>query len=165
MKYMDSIPFYTTADPKINTALGIDGVAVVLIKDGGAVRQRFPGRLTHTALTEWIGNNKYPLVTRISSGNANDILKGDRLVALLFTPDDTTNVAFQSMARAWLSTTDAPPVIFAELNGHTWANYVKRVYNISRHQLPALVILDPQVSKHTSNKLIHSRFSSGQGLL
>lgn len=144
---MDSIPFYTTVDPNINAALGIDGVAAVLVKDGGAVRQHFTDRLTHTALEEWIGNNRYPLVTRISSGNANDVLKGDRLVALLLTPDDMTNAAFRSVARAWLTTTDAIPVIFAELNGHTWANYVKRVYNISRHQLPTLVVLDPQVSK------------------
>ncbi|ORZ04385.1 hypothetical protein BCR42DRAFT_457235 [Absidia repens] len=154
-KYLDTVPFYVTTDQKVMTALNRNNNnnnkrAVIILKDGGAVQQIFDGDMEHD-LSEWVHNNKYPLVTRINAGNANGILKGDRLVVLMFTSDDESNGAFRSVAKQWISTTTsskdggdgAPSVVFAELNGRIWEKYVKRVYDVSSNQLPAIVIMDP----------------------
>lgn len=142
-------------DPQVATALDVPNknkAVMIILKEGGAVRQIFPGdtvSATEHELSEWVRNNKYPLVTRINAGNANGILKGDRLVVLMFTPDDLSNADLRSVARQWLTVNDgddAPSVVFAELNGQVWEKYVKRVYGVSSNQLPAVVIMDPRVS-------------------
>ncbi|CAO3597744.1 unnamed protein product [Absidia cylindrospora] len=164
-KYLDTVPFYVTTDQKVMTALNGNNNnnkrAVIIVKDGGAVQQIFDGDM-ELELSEWIHNNKYPLVTRINTGNANGILKGDRFVVLMFTPDDESNGAFRSVAKQWISkggAAAAPSVVFTELNGRIWEKYVKRVYDVSSNQLPAIVIMDPTDKVYFNHDLQGMPFS------
>ncbi|KAI8092684.1 uncharacterized protein BX664DRAFT_293891 [Halteromyces radiatus] len=167
-KYMDSVPFYTTDDSKVMKALDITldkdqaTSKAVLIKDGGALRQIYSNDIkTEKHYIDWVDQNKYPLVTRINSGNANDILKGEQLVALMFLNSDMAHDGFRQVSREWLvKSTDAfPRVIFAELNGQVWAKYVKRVYDISSNDLPTLVIVNPKNKTYYNQDLKGKKFS------
>lgn len=144
-KFLDSIPFYTTADPKVNTALNLaPGRHTVLIK--GDLQQVYTGEKDdEQAYIDWVRDNKYPLVTRIDSSNAKEILKGDRWVVLMVVGNDMAYEPFHAMARL------TPGVLFAELNGQAWQSYVKRVYGITT--FPTLLLVDPKVKENRGQSL------------
>ncbi|KAI8333732.1 hypothetical protein BC941DRAFT_434319 [Chlamydoabsidia padenii] len=153
-KFMDSIPFYTTDDPLVISALKLDNGKrqTVLIKDAGTIQLVYDNNNEEQDYIKWVQSNKFPLVTRVDSGNAKDILKGDRLVVLLLLPNEMADDSFRSLARSGLDS----GATFAELNGKTWASYVKRVYGVT--QLPAIVIIDPK------NKVYFNQDLSGVDL-
>ncbi|ORZ22229.1 hypothetical protein BCR42DRAFT_447559 [Absidia repens] len=173
-KYLDTIPFYTTDDPKVISALGVpfenrQQSKTLLIKDDGAVQQTFSRKnnkestiATERDYDEWVHNNKYPLVSRVNSGNVNAILKGDRLIVMMILPNDGANEAFSAVARLWLTETmddTVPGVIFAELDGGSWTNYVKRIYGVSLNELPVMMIVDPKNKVFFNKDLDGSVFS------
>jgi hypothetical protein len=111
----------------------------------GDLQQVYPGAENdEQAYIDWVRDNKYPLVTRIDSSNAKDILKGDRWVVLMVVGNDMAYDPFHAMARL------TPGVLFAELNGQAWQSYVKRVYGITT--FPTLILVDPKVMKKRGKK-------------
>ncbi|CAO3595100.1 unnamed protein product [Absidia cylindrospora] len=173
-KYLDTIPFYTTDNPKVISALGVtfdngQQNKTLLIKDGGAVQQTLSRKnnkestvTTEHDYDEWVHNNKYPLVARVNSANVNAILKGNQLVVMMILPNDVTNEAFSAVARRWLTEAmdDAVSgVIFAELDGGSWTNYVKRIYGVSPNELPVMMIVDPKNKVYFNQDLDDSIFS------
>ncbi|SAM09390.1 hypothetical protein [Absidia glauca] len=151
-KFLDSIPFYTTSDPKVNTALKLPpGRHTVLIK--GDLQQVYPGADNdEQGYIDWVRDNKYPLVTRIDSSNAKDILKGDRWVVLMVVGNDLAYDPFHAMARL------TPGVLFAELNGQAWQSYVKRVYGITT--FPTLILVDPKTKRYFDQDLEEMPFTT-----
>ncbi|KAI8075172.1 hypothetical protein BC940DRAFT_287630 [Gongronella butleri] len=140
---MDRLPVYTTSDPKMDKALKGTGKLprLVMIKHDGAVQLVNDGA-TSTWLS-WVQSHQYPLVTRIASNNANEILKGKRMVALLLQSSDQLSNAFEDVSSQWEQQEHDTHVTFAQLNAQTWSAFAKRVYSVETSDLPAIVIVDP----------------------
>ncbi|CAO3637779.1 unnamed protein product [Cunninghamella echinulata] len=180
-KFLDSVPFYTTKDISIMTTLGLKKntklPTTILVKDEGKVYHVFNDDIHNsnsnndktTAIESWIEDNKYPLVSRINSGNANEILKGRRLVVMMILPNEQANEDFKALSRQYEekilggndngSSNSDTNVIFVELNGHVWANYAKRVYGVSNQQMPFIVVVNPMVKVYYKDDINGDLFS------
>jgi protein disulfide-isomerase-like protein len=132
--------------------------ALLAIKDGDQVVYR--GSLTdRVAVRAFIEHNRYSALIPLVDSNAQEILSSEYLVVLgLFAPN---RVGFeqnrQELKAAALSyrrrteaelvkPADGKQVLFAWLDATRYVNYVSRTFGVDDSELPALVIVDPQVS-------------------
>ncbi|ORX50896.1 hypothetical protein DM01DRAFT_1408888 [Hesseltinella vesiculosa] len=159
---MDKLPVYVTADKKIDKELKGAGKLprLVMIKHGGQVQSVNDGPSSTWA--DWVDSHKYPLVTTLASHNANEVLKGKRLVALYLTANEQTDAGFLAVSLDWESSGYDLPVTFAQLNAKQWSTFVKRVYNVDAKDLPGLVVLDPKKKLYFKEGLNGEGFTTTQ---
>ncbi|CAO3642069.1 unnamed protein product [Cunninghamella blakesleeana] len=168
--FLDSVPFYTTKDIKVLSRFGLkekdySSPITILTKDGGNIYQLMNHQHENNQIVEWVENNKYPIMLRINSGNANEILKGSRLTVMMILPNEPSNADFISLSRQFEKEIRnnnkelLSKVLFAELNGQVWANYAKRVYDVHSQQMPFIVIVDPKNKVYYKEDLNGNHFS------
>lgn len=102
------------------------------------------------ALSKWIGDERFPLVSEVGPGNAPEILQGERMVVLgvIKQQDQASLDQFRSIAERHAKQQKASPssenrVLFATLEGNMWSDYARSAYRVHPNRLPAIVIVDP----------------------
>lgn len=143
--YLQSLPFYTTMDPKTTQRLGLTQEqlpAITILKDGHQFVYN-----NEEDLASWIEKHSKPLVTSIQSHNSNQILRKQHgtVVLGLFATDDLDSLKALRKLAAECTEDD---VLFAYLDSWAYANFVSRMYGISVMQLPAVVLLQPQQQQY-----------------
>ncbi|KAI8331277.1 hypothetical protein EDC96DRAFT_34785 [Choanephora cucurbitarum] len=154
-QFMETIPFYTTSDPKTASRFGLKTSslpAAVIVKDNGHLV--YEGDMD--AIVDWVHQERHPLLTRIMPHNANSILRGPDLVVLGITQSDDIQYEdkLRALARKFKEKEKPEGVVFAQLDGRKYGNYINRIYGIQSNKLPALIILDP------INDMYYNRFQN-----
>ncbi|KAI8074308.1 thioredoxin-like protein [Gilbertella persicaria] len=155
-QYMETVPFYTTSDSNLVSRYKLklsQLPVVIMVKDG--THLVYDGSIEQIGL--WIHQERHPLVTHITPHNSNAILKGPHVVVLGITQsDDTASEAkLRELAELYKKQV-GKDVVFAQLDGKQWGNFVSRVYGIQSKSLPALVVLDPK------NEVYYNRHKNQQ---
>ncbi|KAI9317131.1 thioredoxin-like protein [Dichotomocladium elegans] len=155
-RFPDGPTFYVTSDPNAIRRFSLsptDLPTVLIVKDNKHIM--YPSHdFTHTedveqALEGWINDERFPLVSEIGPGNAEEILGGDRVVVLgIIKREDQTNTAnFRSLAAQYQKQQKASSqrsnVLFATLDANMWIDYARQTFAIHPNRLPAVVIVDP----------------------
>ncbi|CAG8451175.1 3404_t:CDS:2 [Ambispora gerdemannii] len=154
--FFSSAKIYSTKDPQLAQELKVYQVpALLVVKD--EIHKGYHGTFRDIEeLKKWINAEKYPLVAALNSENTEEILSGERLVALgVFDPKsgksfNKAKTALKAVARRYFllvkrrgGTEDGRSVIFAYIDGSKWSDYIKRVYGLKSTDLPAVIITDP----------------------
>lgn len=158
--FPDDPSFYVTNDPQAIRQFSLapaDLPTVLIVKDGKHVM--YPSHtFTNTdtvqrALSKWIGDERFPLVSQVGPGNAPEILQGERMVVLgvIKQQDQTSLDQFRSIAERHAkqqkasssSSSSDKRVLFATLEGNMWSDYARTAYRVHPNRLPAIVIVDP----------------------
>lgn len=163
-QFLDGLTFYSTNDPLAMRKLELapaDMPAAVIVKDGKHVvypSHQFDNTVNvQQSLTAWIQAEKFPLVSQIGPANAPEILRGGRMVVvgIIHKGDKDALDKFRALAEAQNKQQKAAGqerVLFAQLEASTWGDYARTAYSIPRHQIPAIVIVDPPVKKQIRGK-------------
>ncbi|KAI8388211.1 uncharacterized protein BYT42DRAFT_611280 [Radiomyces spectabilis] len=146
-RFLDHITFYTTTDAKTRTSLGLSSVdlpVAVIVNQKDQLQIVYPHDLSDKdALSLWIDQHKYGLVTELTAANSNEILQSDRLVAVgVMHPEDTSSQAkFHDMAYQ-AHKASLPVSMFAQLDSVRWSTYAQKAYGLSGSKIPGIVIVD-----------------------
>ena len=157
--FPDGPSFYVANDPQAIRQFSLapaDLPTVLIVKDGKHIM--YPSHTfanTNTvqqALSKWVGDERFPLVSEIGPGNAPEILQGERMVVLgvIKQQDQASLDQFRSVAeryakqqKASSSSSSENRVLFATLEGNMWIDYARSAYRVHPNRLPAIVIVDP----------------------
>ncbi|KAI8364940.1 hypothetical protein BD560DRAFT_354777 [Blakeslea trispora] len=145
-QFMETVPFYTTSDPKVASHFGLKTSqlpAAIIVKDNDHIV--YDGDISQIA--NWVHQERHPLLTRIMPHNSNSILKGQDLVVLGITQshDAPYEDKMRNLARKFKEQKKkTEEVVFAQLDGKKYGNFIARVYNIQSNKLPTLIVLDPK---------------------
>lgn len=164
---MDGIIFYTTDDYhalRLFNLAPTDLPTALISKDGKHIK--YPSHSfanteqTQSSLTAWIQKEKFPLVSEVGPGNAEEILRGEHMVvlAVINKEDESSYEKFKAMAedhsRHQKASSSLGHVLFARLEGRAWGDYARRAYSIPPNVRPAVIIVDPIVSLLRNTSLI-----------
>ncbi|KAI7885804.1 thioredoxin-like protein [Lichtheimia hyalospora FSU 10163] len=163
--FPDGPSFYVANDPQAIRQFSLapaDLPTVLIVKDGKHIM--YPSHTfantdtVQQALSKWIGDERFPLVSEIGPGNAPEILQGERMVVLgvIKQQDQASLDQFRSIAERYAkqqkasssSSSSENRVLFATLEGNMWSDYARSAYRVHPNRLPAIVIVDP----------VHARF-------
>ena len=125
--------------------------AVFRVESGQGV-QAYGGQPSHSDLTHWVHDNRFPTVTQLGPGVFHDIAnKGGRLLAIGVMDERFSASAHALQALHELAQPSGPLAAasaeafhkfrFATLNGSQWVDYIAK-YNISPADMPKLLVLD-----------------------
>ncbi|KAL1932360.1 hypothetical protein VTP01DRAFT_9416 [Rhizomucor pusillus] len=155
-KFLDGIIFYTTDDYhalRLFNLAPTDLPTALISKDGKHIK--YPSHSfanteqTQSSLTAWIQKEKFPLVSEVGPGNAEEILRGEHMVvlAVINKEDESSYEKFKAMAedhsRHQKASSSLGHVLFARLEGRAWGDYARRAYSIPPNVRPAVIIVDP----------------------
>ncbi|KAI8997198.1 hypothetical protein BDB01DRAFT_24132 [Pilobolus umbonatus] len=144
-EFMEDVPFYSTDKMDALAKYGFTAATptVVLVKDGSYVL--YDNIIEKDRLLNWIQAKRQPLVTRVETHNANNILKGEKVIVLCITrTEDTQSIEkLRKIARVYKEGNNRE-ITFAEIDGVRFGDYISRVYGIHHDQTPALVVIDPK---------------------
>ncbi|ORZ02631.1 thioredoxin-like protein [Syncephalastrum racemosum] len=157
LECMEGVTFYSSQDAHAIRQFNLaptDLPAALIVKDGSHIiypsHQFSNTPKVQDALTAWVQSEKFPLVSQVGPGNAPELLQGNRMVVLgVINEQDTGSKAkFRTMAETYNKKQKAQPaaserVLFAEIDGSTWGDYVRTAYSVPRKRIPAIVVLDP----------------------
>jgi hypothetical protein len=158
------VDIHVSPDPESFQILSINPSPVpvlVVIKDYGSEKHIYPGlhdtsELARTNMREWILSNRFPLISELTTENANTILGMGRLVVIaMLSPMDSALKSqidmIRDSARAWRKQSGYADLrekaTFTWLDGVRWYLYIKRVYQITSSDLPKIIIADPEVDE------------------